>query len=161
LFNHVGDLRSSINKSLGVKTAAEISFAPGRETVRVSRRLDPKKHRPHAYQRQVTMIDEYRRLTFSMDELATAILSYLITSKKMGDRDRLGRIAVNDAGDVSVSALAHPVSGVEPIEHTFGSQLLAAVLIAHCIKLKVPLPKRASKAIARNGDRVALVLQIQ
>jgi hypothetical protein len=33
-------------------------------------------------------------------------------------------------------------------------------LIAHCIKRKVPLPKRAAKSIARNGDRVALVFSI-
>ena len=107
------------------------------------------------------MIDEYRRLTFSMDEVATAVLSYLISSKKMGERDRLGRVSVCDAGDATVTALTQPAAGGDPVEHSFGSQLLAAVLIAHCIKNKVPLPKRAAKSIARNGDKVALVLQIQ
>jgi hypothetical protein len=101
------------------------------------------------------MIEEQRRLTFSMDELATAVLSYLISSKKMGERDKLGRIVVNDGADVSVSATIVAQTGESsPVE--LGAQVLGALLIAHCIKRKVPLPKRANKSITRNGDRVAL-----
>jgi len=107
------------------------------------------------------MIEENRRLTFSMDELATAVLSYLINTKKMGEKDKLGRIAVNESGDVAVAITIVPSGGDAPTNMDLGSQVLGALLIAHCIKRKVPLPKRAAKSIVRNGDRVALVFSIQ
>src|SRR4051812_18782255 len=49
------------------------------------------------------MIEEHRRLTFSMDELATAVLSYLIASKKMGERDKLGKLTVGEGAEVRVA----------------------------------------------------------
>jgi hypothetical protein len=106
------------------------------------------------------MIEENRRLTFSMDELATAVLSYLITSKKMGERDKLGKIAVSEGGEVGVLVTVVPATGDAPTNMEIGTQVLGALLIAHCIKRKVPLPKRAAKSIVRNGDRVALVFSI-
>ena len=105
------------------------------------------------------MIEEHRRLTFSMDELAAAVLSYLISSKKMGERDKLGRIAVNDGADVSVSATVVAQAGESSLVD-LGAQVLGALLIAHCIKRKIPLPKRAAKSITRNGDRVALAFSL-
>lgn len=105
------------------------------------------------------MIEEQRRLTFSMDELATAVLSYLISSKKMGERDKLGRIAVNEGADVSVSATVVAQTGEQSLVD-LGAQILGALLIAHCIKRKIPLPRRAAKSITRNGERVALAFSI-
>ncbi|MES1150837.1 MAG: hypothetical protein ABUL54_03000 [Dongia sp.] len=96
-----------------------------------------------------------------MDELATAVLSYLINTKKMGEKDKLGRITVNENGDVAVAITIVPAGGEAPANMELGSQVLGALLIAHCIKRKVPLPKRAAKSIVRNGDRVALVFSIQ
>ena len=106
------------------------------------------------------MIEENRRLTFSMDELATAVLSYLIASKKMGEKDKLGKISVTESGEVGVLITVVPNSGDAPANLELGTQVLGALLIAHCIKRKVPLPKRAAKSIARNGDRVALVFSM-
>jgi hypothetical protein len=107
------------------------------------------------------VIEEYRRLTFSMDELASAVLLYLITSKKMNERDKLARISVNEGGDVAVAVTIAPAGSEPPANMEIGAQVLGAVLIAHCIKRKVPLPKRAAKSIVRNGDRVAIVFSIQ
>jgi len=107
------------------------------------------------------MIEENRRLTFSMDELATAVLSYLIASKKMGERDKLGKISVTESGNVGVLVTVVPSAGEAPINMELETQILGALLIAHCLKRKIPLPKRAAKSITRNGDRVALVLSIQ
>jgi hypothetical protein len=106
------------------------------------------------------MIEEHRRLTFSMDELATAVLSYLINSKKMSERDKLGRIAVNEGNEVAVAVTVVSSGGEPPSNIELGSQILGALLIAHCIKRKIPLPKRAAKSIVRNGDRVALVFSM-
>ena len=105
------------------------------------------------------MIEEQRRLTFSMDELAAAVLSYLISTKKMGEKDKLGRLVVGEGAEVSVSATVIAQSG-EQSTIELGAQILAALLIAHCIKRKIPLPRRAAKSITRNGDRIALGLSI-
>lgn len=105
------------------------------------------------------MIEEHRRLTFSMDELATAVLSYLIASKKMGERDKLGKLSVGGGPEVSVSATVIAQGGEQSLVD-LSAQTLGAVLIAHCIKRKIPLPKRAAKSITRNGDRVALAFSI-
>ena len=105
------------------------------------------------------MIEEQRRLTFSMDELATAVLSYLMISKKMGERDKLGRLAIGEGAEVSVSATVVAQTGEQSLIE-LGAQMLGALLIAHCIKRKVPLPKRAAKSITRNGDRVALAFSL-
>jgi hypothetical protein len=105
------------------------------------------------------MIEESRRLIFSMDELATAVLSYLMTAKKMEERDKLLRISVPEGSEVTVAAHVQPQNAPETrIE--ISSQILGAIMIAHCIKRKIPLPKRAAKSIARNGDKVALVLSL-
>ncbi len=106
------------------------------------------------------MIEENRRLTFSMDELATAVLSYLMTSKKMGEKDKLAKITVTEGAEVGVALTIAPAGGDQPSNLQLGAQVLGAVLIAHCIKRKVPLPKRAAKSIARNGDRIALVFSL-
>jgi hypothetical protein len=105
------------------------------------------------------MIEEQRRLTFSMDELATAVLSYLIASKKMGERDKLGKLTVVEGAEVSVAATVVTQAGESSLVE-LGAQVLGALLIAHCIKRKIPLPKRAAKSITRNGDRVALAFSI-
>jgi hypothetical protein len=105
------------------------------------------------------MIEEHRRLTFSMDELATAVLSYLISSKKMGERDKLGKLVVNEGKEVSVSATV-VAQGGEQSQVDLAAQVLGALLIAHCIKRKIPLPKRANKSITRNGERVALAFSM-
>jgi hypothetical protein len=105
------------------------------------------------------MIEEQRRLTFSMDELATAVLSYLISSKKMGERDKLGRLTVGEGTEVSVAATVVAQTGELSLVE-LGAQILGALLIAHCIKRKIPLPKRAAKSITRNGERVALAFSL-
>ena len=65
--------------------------------------LDSRRQSLPPSKRESIMIEENRRLTFSMDELATAVLSYLINTKKMGEKDKLAKIAVNESGDVAVA----------------------------------------------------------
>src|SRR5262249_20770737 len=104
-----------------------------------SKAINDQHHRTHLARKEHVMIEENRRLTFSMDELATAVLSYLITSKKMGEKDKLGKIAVNEGGEVGVLVTVVPSTGEAPSNMEIGTQVLGALLIAHCIKRKVPL----------------------
>ncbi len=77
----------------------------------------------------------------------------------MGERDKLGKLSIGEGTEVSVSATVIAQSGEQSLVD-IGAQTLGAVLIAHCIKRKIPLPKRAAKSITRNGDRVALAFSI-
>ena len=72
----------------------------------------------------------------------------------------LGKLTVSEGGaDVSVSVTVVAQTG-ESSSIELPAQILGALLIAHCIKRKIPLPKRANKSITRNGERVALAFSM-
>lgn len=106
------------------------------------------------------MISEWRRLVFTMDELATAILHYLLSTNKIGEKENLGRIAINGEDDLQVSIVIK--GGEKPEGRTLElkSEILGALLLTHCIRSKIPVAKRAKKSIIRHEDKLALVLSI-
>ena len=107
------------------------------------------------------MISEWRRLTFSMDELATALLQYLISTEKIGEKEMLGRITITDDKDIEVSAVIK--GGPDAAGRTINlkSEILGALLLTHCIRSKIPVAKRAKKSIIKHEDKLALVLAIE
>ena len=107
------------------------------------------------------MISEWRRLTFSMDELATALLQYLISTEKIGEKEMLGRITISDDKDIEVSAVIK--GGPDAAGRTINlkSEILGALLLTHCIRSKIPVAKRAKKSIIKHEDKLALVLAIE
>ena len=106
------------------------------------------------------MISEWRRLTFSMDELATAILQYLNMTNKIGEKETLGRIAIQGDAEIEVSVTLK--GGENPAGRSLElkSEILGALLLTHCIRSKIPVAKRAKKSIARHEDKLALILSI-
>lgn len=106
------------------------------------------------------MISEWRRLVFSMDELATAILQYLVTTNKIGEKESLGRILIAGEDDLQVNITLK--GGEKPEGRTveLKSETLGALLLTHCIRSKIPVAKRAKKAIMRHEDKLALILTI-
>lgn len=106
------------------------------------------------------MISEWRRLTFSMDELATAILQYLVSTNKMVDKESMGRIAIVGDQDIEVSVLVKGGDNPAGRTITLKSEILGALLLTHCIRSKIPVAKRAKKSIAKDEDKLALLLVI-
>ena len=104
------------------------------------------------------MISEWRRLTFSADELATAIVSYLQTIRGMAKEDRLGDITISDPQSGALGVVIYPAVGGPPSTIELKPEAVAALMVAHCIRTRTPLPKRATKSIAVDGDRLSLVL---
>lgn len=106
------------------------------------------------------MISEWRRLVFTMDELATAILQYLLTTSKIGEKESLGKIAIVGEQDLEVACTIK--GGDNPAGRTvqLKSEILGALLLTHCIRSKIPVAKRAKKSIIRHEDKLALVLSI-
>ncbi|WP_374384576.1 hypothetical protein [Dongia sp.] len=106
------------------------------------------------------MISEWRRLVFSMDELATAILQYLVTTNKIGEKESLGRIVIAGEDDLQVNITLKGGEKPEGRIVELKSEILGALLLTHCIRSKIPVAKRAKKAIMRHEDKLALILSI-
>jgi hypothetical protein len=106
------------------------------------------------------MISEWRKLTFSMDELAIAIMSHLQSTGKIGDKDRLGKITIKDPKSAAVSVTIHrgPDGGSGELE--LNPETVGAVMMAHCIRKKIPLPRRAKKSIAAGKDGLMLIIEL-
>jgi hypothetical protein len=105
------------------------------------------------------MISEWRRLTFSMDELAIAVMTHLQGAGKITEKDRLGKIAIKDPKipTVSVTVQRGP-DGAAELE--LNPETLGAVMVAHCIRKKVPLPRHARKSIAVGKDGLVLIVEL-
>lgn len=106
------------------------------------------------------MITEWRKLTFSTDELAAAISTYLQATRGMAKDDRLGDISIADPHNVAVTVTIYPAVGGEPSSVDLKAETLAALMVAHCIRTRTPLPRRATKSIVVDDDRIALVLSM-
>ncbi len=106
------------------------------------------------------MISEWRRLVFTMDELATAILQYLITTDKIGEKESLGRIAILDDDGLHVTVTVKGGENPNGRNLDLKSETLGALLLTHCIRSKIPVAKRAKKSITRFEDKLALILSI-
>ena len=105
------------------------------------------------------MISEWRKLTFSMDELAIAVATHLKASGKLGEKDRLGKIVIKDPQMPSVAAtIQRGAEGSAVLE--LGPETIGAVMVAHCIRKKVPLPRNARKSIVAGKDGLALIVEL-
>jgi hypothetical protein len=106
------------------------------------------------------MISERRKLIFSMDELATAIMAYLFSTNQVSEKDRLGRITLEEGSSPSVKVEIHRGGGVEPGEIVLKAEALGALMIAQCIRKKIPMAKRARKAIVASDGKLSLVMSL-
>jgi len=105
------------------------------------------------------MISEWRKLTFSMDELAIAVMTHLQATGKLGNKDRLGQIAVKDPNGPTVSVTIHRApEGTAEIE--LAPETIGAIMVAHCLRKKVPLPRNARKSIQAGKDGLALIIEL-
>lgn len=107
------------------------------------------------------MISEWRRLVFTMDELATAILQYLVQTNKISEKESLGKLAIVEDEGLEVACTIK--GGDSPNGRTIQlkSEILGALLLTHCIRAKIPVAKRAKKSIIKHEDKLALVLSIE
>jgi hypothetical protein len=106
------------------------------------------------------MISEWRRLTFTMDELATAVLQYLLATNKISDKESLGKIVIVGETDYEITATIKGGDNPAGRAIQLKSEILGALLLTHCIRNKIPVAKRAKKSIIKHEDKLALILSI-
>ncbi|WP_119417790.1 hypothetical protein [Desertibaculum subflavum] len=103
------------------------------------------------------MISELRKLTFSMNELSAAVQAYLQATRGVKKEDRIAELAIRDTNGTLAVTIYMAARG-EPTTIELKPEAVAALMVAHCIRTKTPLPRRATKAIAVDEDRLSLVL---
>ena len=104
------------------------------------------------------MINELRKLTFSMNELSAAVHSYLQATRGLKKEDRIAELTIKDPASGTLAVTVYAASRGEPATLELKPEAVAALMVAHCIRTKTPLPRRATKSIAVDGDRLSLVL---
>lgn len=103
------------------------------------------------------MISELRKLTFSMNELSAAVQAYLQATRGLKKEDRIAELAIRDPHG-TLAATVYMAARGEPLTIELKPEAVAALMVAHCIRTKTPLPRRATKSIAVDEDRLSLVL---
>lgn len=104
------------------------------------------------------MISELRKLTFSTNELSAAVQAYLQTTRGLKKEDRIGELTIRDPASGALAVTVYMAVRGEPVTLELKPEAVAALMVAHCIRTKTPLPRRATKSIAVEGDRLTLVL---
>lgn len=105
------------------------------------------------------MISETRTIFFEQSDLVAAAAGYseaaLVAPLEGGELIEV----VADPATVDRVILRY-ITQLGASERIIGYAQVRDMLIEHCAACKVPLPRRAQKHVAPNGDSIALVVQL-
>lgn len=107
------------------------------------------------------MPKEHREIWFSLDEVTAAVAS-LVAVQGISPRDKFrGLRIIEENGDiVGIITIATKREG-ESREQALPGTLLCAALLRLGLLAKIPMPKKATKTLARAGDSLALHLDLE
>ena len=107
------------------------------------------------------MSTETRRITFTNEELIQAVSKHRRDEKQPLAESRIRGVKVEDDQELRISILLadHIGDAMQAIE--FRATEVAAALIKYCRLKRIPLPRRASKALGVDRGLVSLVLQLE
>ncbi len=102
------------------------------------------------------MPSESRRLTFSLDEIRTAVSNYAARVGAQLPGGEIIGVASGPGPDQEVS-LMFAMAG----EHTqrdtgFKTEFLGAALIMHCIERNIPIPRNARRSLGIRDGKLSL-----
>ncbi len=101
------------------------------------------------------MLSESRSIIFSDEELAEAMQT-IFEERGMGNVTNIYPCH-NRAGEVMISVTE--LDSDEEIE--ISAAELAPIILQHCLKKKVPLPRNAFKELALRGESLALIVRLE
>lgn len=107
------------------------------------------------------MITEFRRLVFSSSELEKALKAFSTEkASKLPDGDILG-IEIVGAPDICARVRVGDIHGKSAEQEVvIDADYLGAVLIFHCKRNGIPMPRAPKKTLERVGDRLAISFSI-
>lgn len=97
------------------------------------------------------MPTEIRRLIFTPDELAGALSDFISSNRSNLEPGKVLSIEIRGTAPLSIRAHVQFQSGRQSKE-VFEEALICAALISWCMNNKVPLPRRATKAVHQTRD---------
>lgn len=102
------------------------------------------------------MVAEYRQIVFSNEELIAAVVAFDGAHKTDLPPGNLVKCLLSKKRPVVARATFQDIyAGTEKVAHLDAS-LLAAALLDYCIAKKIPVPRRADKALQPIGDSLSL-----
>ncbi len=104
------------------------------------------------------MVTETRTIIFSDDDLMEALAPMVRRREKYVPKsqpyDIIKRIGRDSLFLLQVTYLT------DKVVLTFSEDELFTAVLVHCLKLKIPIPRRAEKVVESRGDEVALIIRI-
>lgn len=97
------------------------------------------------------MPTEIRRLIFTPDELANALGDFISSDRSNIEPGQVLNVQVRNSAPLSVRAQVQFKSGRQSSE-VFEEAFICAALISWCMANKIPLPRRATKAVNQTRD---------
>lgn len=102
------------------------------------------------------LMHDSRRLVLPLETMVDALVEFDCAHKRWPERATLQGARLIPTGIVvSVSQSGQDA----PIERTYSLAIIAAAVIHYCAKMRVPVPKNASKSVSITQDGIAMVLE--
>jgi len=102
------------------------------------------------------LIHDARRLVLPLDTMVDALIEFDQAHKRWPERAKLETARLVPSGVVvSVTQSAQDA----PIERNYSLPLIAAAIIHYCAKMRVPVPKNASKSVSVTPDGITMTLE--
>lgn len=97
---------------------------------------------------------EIRMIIFDRDEIAAALLEFLISRNEISDLDHLSVAAISEHG--ATAAEVGITRGTARSSRAVKGPQLAAAMIMYCIRRRIPLPHKTDKFLKPVASGVAL-----
>jgi hypothetical protein len=102
------------------------------------------------------LMHDSRRLVLPLDTTVDALIEFDRAHRRWPERVTLHGARLGPSGVV----ISVRQSGQEaPIERTYSLAIVAAAIIHYCAKMRVPVPKNASKSVSVAQDGITMVLE--
>ncbi len=103
---------------------------------------------------------EIKHIYFSEKEVRTALVNFAVSNHEYIDVDDVEKIVIDKADSVRVALLVDKALCIENNELSFSSAQVGAALMAFCMVTKIPLPKKGSKVLEADDDKISLKITL-
>jgi hypothetical protein len=102
------------------------------------------------------LMHDSRRLVLPLDTTVDALIEFDRAHKRWPERVTLDSARLGPSG--VVVSVRQSGQGA-PIERIYSLAIVAAAIIHYCAKMRVPVPKNASKSVSVSQDGITMVLE--
>lgn len=104
---------------------------------------------------------EVKKIYFTESEVRKALLNFSVLRKQYLDFNDIKKMIVNNTDEIHISLLVDHALEFEGNKLTYSNHEVAAALLAFCMALKIPLPKKGVKELHANKEYIYLKVSYQ